>query len=187
MWEPYMAAIKTKCPQAEIVHDKFHVVKYLNKGIDETRKKEVKTELLLKKSKYVMLKNSENLTDKERAKFMEINQANLLTARAWKMRENFMELFNKQTTQEASAYFDKWYENVVKSNIEPMKKAAQTLKNFKAGIIAIVKYKLTNAQAERFNGKIQKLNTIAQGYRNFHNLRVAILFYNGQLDMFSHD
>jgi len=186
MWEPYIAAVKTKCPQAEIVHDKFHVVRYLNKGIDETRKKEVKTESLLKKARYVMLKNSENLTDKERARFMEINQANLLTARAWKMKENFMELFNKQTIEEASVYFDKWYENVVKSNVEPMKKVAQTLKNFKRGIIAIVQHKITNAQAEQFNGKIQKLNTIAQGYRNFSNLRIAILFYNGQLDMFSH-
>lgn len=186
MWEPYIAAVKTKCPQAEIVHDKFHVVRYLNKGIDETRKKEVKTEPLLKKARYVMLKNSENLTDKERARFMEINQANLLTARAWKMKENFMELFNKQTIEEASVYFDKWYENVVKSNVEPMKKVAQTLKNFKRGIIAIVQHKITNAQAEQFNGKIQKLNTIAQGYRNFSNLRIAILFYNGQLDMFSH-
>ena len=74
---------KKKCPQAETVHDKFHIVKYLNKGIDEMRKKEVKTEPLLKKAKYIMLKNSSNLTDKQKVRFMEINQANLLTSRAW--------------------------------------------------------------------------------------------------------
>ncbi|MBI4646212.1 MAG: transposase [Bacteroidia bacterium] len=39
-----------------LVYDKFHVVKYLNKGIDDTRKVEVKTEPILKKSKYIMLK-----------------------------------------------------------------------------------------------------------------------------------
>ncbi len=158
----------------------------MNKGIDNTRKMEVKTEPLLKKAKYVMLKNSENLTEKQKAKFMEINQANLLTARAWKMKENFMELFQKKTTEEASAFFDRWYENVVKSNIAPMKKAAKTLKNHKQGIIAIIKHNITNAAAERFNGSIQKLNTIAQGYRNFDNLRTAILFYNGKLKLFSH-
>ena len=76
-----------------------------------------------------MLKKSENLTDKQKAKFMEINQANLLTSRAWKMRENFMEIFEKQTTEEASIFFESWYENVVKSNIAPMKKAAKTLKH----------------------------------------------------------
>jgi transposase len=139
-----------------------------------------------KKAKYVMLKNSDNHTDKQRAKFMEINQANLLTARAWKMKANFLELFEKETIDEASVFFDNWYENVIKSNIQPMKRIAKTLKNYKTGIINIVKYKLTNAKAERFNGSIQKLNAIAHGYRNFANLRVAILFYNGNLDLFSH-
>lgn len=174
-------------PNVEIVHDKFHVVQYLNKGVEDTRKKEVKTEPLLKKTKYLMLKSSESLTDKEKARFMEIDRANLKTAKAWKMKENFMELFEKKTVEEASAFFDRWYENVVKSNIEPMKKVAKTLKNFKGGILGIVKYRITNARAEQFNGSIQNLSNIARGYRNFDNLRYAILFFNGQLDMFSYD
>ena len=111
---------KKKCPQAGIVHDKFHIVKYLNKGIDDTRKMEVKTEPLLKKAKYIMLKNSDKLTDKQKARFMEINQANLLTARAWKMKQNFMEIFEKENVEQACAFFDRWYENVVKSNITPL-------------------------------------------------------------------
>ena len=68
-----------------------------------------------------------------------------------------------------------------------MKKIAETLKNHKKGIVAIVKYKITNAKAERFNAAIQKLISIAHGYRNFDNLRVAILFFNGKLDLNSHD
>jgi len=103
------------------VHDKFHVVKYLNKGIDETRKKEVKEAPILKRTKYLMLKNSESLSDKERARFMEIEAMNLRTSKAWKMRENFMEIFEKEREEEASAYFDRWYENVMKSNLEEMK------------------------------------------------------------------
>lgn len=162
------------------------MVKYLNKGIDHTRKVEVKTQPLLKKAKYVMLKNSNKLTDKQKVKFMEINQANLLTAKAWKMRENFMEIFQSENQEQANAFFESWYENVKKSNVEPMKKVAETLKNFKQGITAIVKHRITNARAENFNGKIQQLNAIAHGYRNFDNLRGAILFHNGQLDMFSH-
>ena len=92
------------------------MVSYLNKAVDDTRKKEVKKEPLLKKAKYVMLKNSDKLTDKQRAKFMEINLANLDTAKAWKMKENFMEIFTSKTTDEASAFFDAWQENVSKSN-----------------------------------------------------------------------
>lgn len=133
-----------------------------------------------------MLKNSDKLTDKQKARFMEINQANLLTARAWRMKQNFMEIFDKETVEEASAFFDRWYENVVKSNIKPMKKAAKTLKRYKTGIINIIKYRITNGKAEQINSAVQKLNNIAHGYRNFENLRLAILFFNGKLDLFSH-
>lgn len=133
-----------------------------------------------------MLKNSDKLTDKQKVKFIEINQANLLTSRAWKMKENFMEIFEKQTKQDASAFFDSWYENVIKSNIKPMKKVAKTLKNYKEGILNIIKYRVTNARAEQFNSSIQKLNYIAHGYRNFDNLRYAVLFFNGKLKLFSH-
>ena len=168
------------------MHDKFHVVKYLNKGIDDTRKLEVKTEPLLKKAKYIMLKNSDKLTDKQRARFIEINQANLLTAKAWKMKQNFMEIFEKEDIEAASAFFDRWYENVIKSNISPMKRVAKTLKRYKQGIINIIKYRITNGKAEQINSSIQKLNSIANGYRNFENLRIAILFFNGKLDLFSH-
>ena len=97
-----------------------------------------------------------------------------------------MEIFEKQTIEEASIFFESWYENVVKSNIAPMRKAAKTIKNYKQGIINIMRYNLNNARAERFNGAIQKLNTVAQGYRNFDNLRIAILFFNGKLNLFSY-
>lgn len=161
------------------------MVTYLNKGIDNTRKQEVKTQPLLKKAKYVMLKKSKNLTDKQRARFEEINQANLDTAKAWKMRENFMALYDCTSVEEASAYFDRWVENVMHSTIAPMKKIAKTLRSFKTGIINTVKYRLTNAIAEGMNSQIQKLKTVAQGYRNFENLKTAILFYNGKLSMLS--
>ena len=168
-----------------VVHDKFHVVKYLNKGIDETRKQEVKTAPLLKKAKYLMLKTSDHHTDRQRARFEEINQANLDTAKAWRMRANFMGIYDCPSKEEASAYFERWKESVMKSNIEPMKKAAKTLSNFKGGIVNTITYKISNGMAEGFNSKIQKLNQIANGYRNYNNLRIAILFFNGKLNLFS--
>jgi len=92
------------------------------------------------------------------------------------MKYNFMEIFNKLTLEEASDFFDSCYENVVKSNTELMKKVAKTLVNYKSGINNIIKYGINNAKAERFNGAIQRLNHIAQGYRKFDNLMMAILF-----------
>ena len=43
MWKAYLKAAKELLPDSEIVHDRFHLVKYLNNAIDKVRRKEVKT------------------------------------------------------------------------------------------------------------------------------------------------
>jgi transposase len=75
-------------PQAKIVHDKFHLIKYLNEAIDKVRRREVKQHTQLKESRYVMLKNEANFTAKQRIKFEEIRAANYELSRAWEPREN---------------------------------------------------------------------------------------------------
>ena len=53
---------------AEITFDKFHILKIINEAVDEVRREEAKTNPLLKKARYLFLKNEANLTDKQRAK-----------------------------------------------------------------------------------------------------------------------
>jgi len=161
-----------------LVHDKFHVVKFLTEAIDQTRKKEVYEHPVLKRSKYVMLKRFDTMNEKQRAKFELINQSNTLTAKAWKMRENFLELYACQTEEEALNFFQCWYINVMHSNITAMKKAAKTIKRFIDGILHQIGNNISNARAEQTNSKIAKFQHVAQGYSNFANLLAAILFFN---------
>lgn len=134
-----------------------------------------------------MLKRLDTMTEKQRAKFELINQSNTMTAKAWKMRENFLELYECDTQEEAKSFFERWYLNVIHSNISAMKKAAKTIKRYIEGILHQVGNNISNARAEQTNSKIAKLQRMAQGYSNFNNLRAAILFFNGSLDLFSHD
>src|SRR5207245_9068471 len=106
---------------------KVNVLKYLTEAIDETRKKEVRQEPILKRSKYIMLKRLDTMTEKQRTKFDIINQSNTLTAKAWKMRENFLELYQCKTVEEANNFFERWYLNVVHSNLPAMKKSSKTI------------------------------------------------------------
>jgi transposase len=93
MWRPYLNVIEEIAPQATIVHDKFHIVKKLSEAIDKTRRKEVKTEPLLKKNRFAVLKNEENRTQNQQSIFEQLDKANLKTAQAWHIRENFKSLF----------------------------------------------------------------------------------------------
>lgn len=65
MWNPKIVDVKSIMPDAEVVHDKFHLIKYLNNAIDHTRRRKIKKHDLLKNSRYVLLKNQENLTQKQ--------------------------------------------------------------------------------------------------------------------------
>ena len=93
MWNPYILSVEKIMPIADIVHDNFHVIKYLNKGVDEVRKSEVKGNNELKNTKYIFLKKKENWTQNQYLKFQEINKLNLKSANAWRIKENFKEIY----------------------------------------------------------------------------------------------
>lgn len=188
MWEAFMLAGKKVIPQADIIHDKFHVVKYLNEAVDRTRKNESKGEGLLKKAKYVMLKNPKNLSGNQIDHFYQIFEENLLTAQAWALTQQFKDtVLEEKLPIKAAAYFDMWIEKAGESTINAIKKLSNTLQKHYQGIYNYVKHRLTNAKLERINGKIQTLKNVSRGYRSFESFRIAILFFNGSLDLYSHN
>jgi len=92
MWKPYMQTAQEILPNASIVHDRFHLVKYLNDAIDKVRRRAVKQHQELKNSRYTLLKNPENLTEKQRIHFEAIAAANYEVSKAWQVRENLKDL-----------------------------------------------------------------------------------------------
>jgi len=176
--------IKKNCPNAALVHDKFHVIKYLTDAIDKTRREEVKQEAILKKTRYIFLKRLDTMTEKQREKFETENIKNTQTAAAWRMRENFIAMYDCKTQKEAELYFNRWYKAVIHSKNDHLKAAAKTIKQHIDNIITQIGTTISNGRAEQANSKIAKIQRMAQGYRNFNNLRAAILFFNGNLLLF---
>jgi transposase len=184
MWEAFMTMAREKLPDAEIVHDKFHLIKYLNEAIDKVRRREVKEQVELKNSRYALLKNEENLTEKQRIKFEAIRAANYEVSRAWQARENFKEVFKNASFEESEAIFWEWFRAVKESGIKEVIKVGETFENHLRGVLNAMTSNLSNAMAERLNGKIQLLKSIGRGYRKFENFRSAILFFYGKLSLF---
>ncbi len=184
MWKPYMSATKEILPKAEIVHDRFHLVGYLNDAVDKVRRREVKRNHELKNTKYLFLKNPENQTEKQRIKFEAISNSNYETSRAWAIKENFRDIFECSSKEEAISLVMQWVSNALQSNIKEITKVIETFKNHISGIINAMVKTFSNAMAERLNGKIQEVKAIAKGYRTFENFRSAILFFNGGLYLY---
>lgn len=182
MWKAFISCAEKILPQASIVHDNFHIMKYLNKGVDETRKLEVKSREELKKTKYIFLKNPDNLTNNQQNIFKEINQINLKTSEAWKMKENFKQIYNYWNPNECINYFKNWYTNVLESEIKPMIVVADTILNHIEGVINAAVTNMSNAIAENINGNIQIIKAVGRGFKNIKGYRNAILFFNGNLE-----
>src|SRR5438132_11649942 len=85
MWEPFISTIQKQVPDAEIVHDKFHVSKYLGEAVDKVRRQEHKDLMAagaetLKGTRQLWLYNPENFNPDQREEFAKLKDLNLMVA-----------------------------------------------------------------------------------------------------------
>lgn len=136
MWKAYIPTSKNRLTNAAIVHDRFHLVKYLNTTIDKVRRREVKTNDELINSRYALLKNQENLTEKQRIKFDAIKDVNYQVSKAWQVNENFKDLFQKETNYINGFYlFIKWVRNSLTKQIKEIIKVVTMFEKHLQGVI----------------------------------------------------
>jgi hypothetical protein len=145
---------------------------------------EVKQHSILKESRFVFLKNPENLHLKQAALFALISQGNYMVSQAWKIKEDFRALFGQADSTQALLILEKWFFSTKSYDINPVTKVVEMFKRHKQAIANALSNPDSNAYAERMNGSIQELKVVARGFRNIHNFRIAILFHHGKLNLF---
>jgi transposase len=186
MWKAFNTAVDEVLPKAKKVHDRFHLIKYLNDAVDKVRKRELKKNEALKNSRYALLKNYDNLTQKQHFKFQEVLNLNTTVGYVWGLKESFKSLFGCPNYQDAFNRFSEWNSFVIWEAIPELTKVAKMFSNHLRGVCNALVENASNAMAERLNGKIQILKTIGRGYRKFENFKSAILFFNGGLNLYPH-
>jgi len=190
-WKAYISGALRHVPQADIVYDRFHVTKHLNEAVDKVRKKEhremrQKKDTSLSGTKYLWLKNPENWTAKDEDRYAVLSENQLAVGRAWNRKELFRGFWSLTTINEAEAFFKRWYFSATHSRLKPIIEVAKMLKRHIEGLLTWIKHHITNGLAEGLNSKIQQIKSIARGFRDFNNYRIAILFHLGGLDMIPH-
>jgi transposase len=142
----FISAAEKNLPQAQITFDRFHVMKLINDAVDEVRRAEVAEEPLLRKARYVLLKNRENLSEKQRAHREVLDQKGfrLKSYRAMRMREYFQEAYKETTFEGFREHLYKWYWWASHSRIQPMMNVARTIRKNWLGVLAWVKNRDSN-------------------------------------------
>ena len=123
-----MAGLNWSCqqvfPKASLIHDRCHLIQYLNKSI---RRREVKEHPELKGSRYALLKNEKNRTKKQEKIFQVVKESNLNVSVSWRLREDFKAIFECTSFKEAKSYLNLWLDEVQEAGIkEVMKMESET-------------------------------------------------------------
>ncbi len=188
MSQAYQNSARRYCPNADLIFDPFHLMKMLNEAMDKVRRYEAvmgtgKQRASLKKTRQMWLWGKENLPNRHAARFEELKDSSLKTARAWRIKELWRTFKQCVDVEDARTFFHKWYVMTIRSKLEPMKKVARTFKAHLDGIVSIFEHGFCNALAEGVNSRIQLLMQKSCGYRNRRRLKTDILFHLGGLNM----
>lgn len=184
----FVSAVSESLPQADIVHDAYHLAADLNKAVDLVRRQEHRQlqragDDTLKGTKYLWLSDPHHLRPEIRDTFTQLAQQTLKTARAWTCKELFKSLYEQPDATQGRLFFTRWYGRAVRSRLWPLQRVARSFQQSLPRILTWFAHRISNAAAEGFNSVIQALKSAARGFRNHAHYRLRILFHCGKLDL----
>jgi transposase len=189
MWKPYLKVIAKKAGEAVNVLDRFHIMAHFSKAIDEVRAGEVRElkakgyEPVLSKTRWLLLKRPENLTDKQGSKLAELVRYNLRSVRAYLLKEDFQFFWGYRSPYWAGQFLDKWCTRTMRSKIEPMKGVAKMLRNHRKLLLNWFRAKgqLSSGVVEGFNTKAKLTSRKSFGFRTYRGAEIALYHTLGAL------
>ena len=189
MWKPYLKVVAKKAGQAVHVLDRFHIMAHFSKALDEVRAGEVKElkakgyEPVLTKSRWLLLKRPENLSDRQDSKLAELLQYNLRSVRAYLLKEEFQFFWHYRSPYWARQFLDRWCTKTMRSKIDPMKKVARMLRGHRELLLNWFRAKgqLSSGVVEGFNAKAKLTSRKSYGFRTFRGAEIALYHALGAL------
>jgi transposase len=189
----YLRGVADNCRNAQVVFDKFHVIKNANEAVDKVRRAEVRLGgkgvwEALHKSQWLWRKNAEHLTEPEQERLAGIKNKQLATAKAYQMRLVLQDIYRSPEAGSARRRFQVWCRWVhwvarfhKASLFGSMVKLAQMIERHLAGILAHWKWGVTNAFMEGLNSVFSATKRKARGYRSTTHLITMLYFTAGKL------
>jgi transposase len=197
MWKPYLKVVARKIPQALNILDRFHIMKKFGEAIDDVRRKEQRRlesdgyEPVLTKSRWLLLKRPENLTNTQRGRLKLLLNYNLQAVRAYLLREDFQHFWTYTSATWAKKFLDDWIRRTMLSRIEPLKKVARMLKSHSPLIMNwfAVQGTLSSGVVEALNNTAKLTIKKSYGFRQYETLKYALYHKLGQLPIpkFTHE
>lgn len=181
MCEIYRRAVKRVFPDAEIMIDKFHVVRWANKAVDIVRLRVGKLHSserhvddrkacrpLLRKQRHSLSAREREVLDGYLSRHQEI-------ATAYYLKEDFFNIYKCGSRSDATKALDKWERSVTGSMRPAFRELLKALVKWRVEILAQFGNEKTLACTEAVNSQVQDISRAREGY-SFEVLRGRLLF-----------
>lgn len=193
----YQRGVRENCRNAQVVFDKFHVMKLLGECVDQVRQGEQRrgdtsARKQLKGTRWLWRKNPQNLTPNQQAHFSRIDHQFLWTAKAYQMRLALQHIYNEVPYRSwAERRLTSWCnwahktaENTPHLLLKPIKGFVKTVRKHWEGILNYWSSdKMTTAYLEGLNSVFSAVKRKARGYRNTDNLIAMLYFVAAKLNI----
>lgn len=172
MWEPFINRVQHHCPQAQIVFDLFHLVKAFGEVIDEVRRDEVRKAVThedrqyIKGSRYVLLKNRQNLRPQERVRLRELLAANARISAVYMLKDQLKMIYHYRSRAWAKKALDQWCERAKEVDHPMMRRFIGRLRFFEYGILNHCDHAVGTSRLEGVNNKIKVIKRRAYGFHD---------------------
>jgi transposase len=172
----YRSAIEEQIPQAEIVHDRFHLIMNLNAAVDEIRRAEWRKankedRRVIKGNRFLILAGRENLSGDGKRRLDALVALNTNLTNAYLLKEDFRSIYQAaRTPKDAEMRLRDWVAAAVASGLQRISLFARILLKSKDCFTAYFKHRITSGPIEAFNNQIARLIHRSCGVSNLDYL-----------------
>jgi transposase len=179
----YWGAVMNHVPKAKIVFDHFHVIKLFNDRLSDLRRAlyreatDVMQKAVLKGTRWLLLKNPENLdTEKdEKRRLKEALALNRPLATAYYLKDDLRRFWDQPGKAFANTFLDGWIRRANASGIKALQQMAKTLAAHRTGLLAYYDVMISSGPMEGTNNKIKTMKRQAYGFRDMDFFKLKIL------------
>ncbi len=179
---PHFRRVAKICfPQATIVADKYHVIRLTYWGMENVRKNEQKKlskrfRKYFKKSRSLLMKPMEKLTEEEMSRLALMFEIAPRLADAYRLKNEFLTVIHSKSSVVGRKRLVDWLMAVEVMDLPEFHDCTRAYHNWFNEIVNSMDVPWTNGFIEGCNNKTKALKRVCFGMPNFRNFRNRILF-----------
>jgi transposase len=180
MWDPFIAAVRAKAPNAQVVFDLFHVVKAFGKVIDrvrldQTRRATARDKAVYKGSKFLLLKNRANLEQDERGHLRALLKLNAVLCTVLILRDQLKKIWEYRSRYWAGWALDRWCALARSLGLRVLDGFCRMLERHREGILSHCRWPIHTGKLEGVNNKIKFIKRRAYGYHDIRYFELKVI------------